>query len=101
MQKVKLTLFVFMLSVIVLDAQSTKKLKNAPEMVHVKGGSYTIGCTSEQRDCDGDESPAVEVTVNDFHIGKYEVSQALWEEVTGKNPSKFKGEDHPVESISW
>lgn len=101
MQKVKLTLFVLILSAVVLDAQSTKKLKNAPEMVLVKGGTYTIGCTSEQRDCDGDESPTVEVTVKDFHIGKYEVTQALWEEVTGKNPSKFKGESHPVESISW
>ncbi len=101
MQRVKLTLFVFMLSFVGLEAQTSKGIKSEPEMIPVKGGTYTIGCTSEQRDCDSDESPAVEVTVKDFEIGKYEVTQALWEQVMGNNPSKFQGANHPVESISW
>ena len=34
-------------------------------------------------------------------MGKYEVTQALWQAVTGKNPSKFKGDYLPVEMVSW
>jgi formylglycine-generating enzyme len=41
------------------------------------------------------------VTVSDFHIGKYDVTQKEWTEVMGTNPSKFKGDDRPVEMVSW
>ena len=41
------------------------------------------------------------VTVSDFWIGKYEVTQAEWEEVMGNNPSYFRGVNLPVENVSW
>ena len=41
------------------------------------------------------------VTVSDFYIGKYEVTQKEWAEVMGTNPSEFKGDDLPVENVSW
>ncbi len=41
------------------------------------------------------------VTVPGFYIGKYEVTQKEWTDVMGTNPSKFKGEHLPVESVSW
>ncbi|XID90338.1 formylglycine-generating enzyme family protein [Paenibacillaceae bacterium WGS1546] len=41
------------------------------------------------------------VTIPDFYIGKYEVTQQEWTEVMGSNPSAFKGDDLPVEMISW
>lgn len=41
------------------------------------------------------------VTLNSFNIGKYEVTQALWKAVMGKNPSYFKGDNLPVEQVSW
>ncbi|GEM_PF-415338 len=41
------------------------------------------------------------VTVSDFYIGRYEVTQKEWVEVMGSNPSKFKGDDLPVEMVSW
>lgn len=41
------------------------------------------------------------VTVPDFYIGKYEVTQKEWIDVMGSNPSKFKGDDLPVETVSW
>ena len=41
------------------------------------------------------------VTLSSFYIAKYEVTQKLWQEVTGKNPSSFIGNTLPVESITW
>ena len=41
------------------------------------------------------------VTVSDFYIGKYEVTQKEWTEVMGSNPSKFKGDNLPVETVNW
>jgi formylglycine-generating enzyme required for sulfatase activity len=61
-----------------------------------------MGCTAEQgKDCCDDEKPSHSVTVGEFSIGKYEVTQKLWEAVMGNNPSHFKGDDLPVESVSW
>ena len=72
------------------------------EMVKVEAGSFTMGCTSEQSDCYDDESPYHRVVIsNDYYIGKFEVTQELWEAVMGTNPSYFKGFDKPVESVSW
>ncbi|MDD3405380.1 MAG: formylglycine-generating enzyme family protein [Paludibacteraceae bacterium] len=72
------------------------------EMVRVQGGTFTMGCTSEQgSDCYDDEKPAHRVTLSDYYIGKTEVTQALWEAVMGSNPSSFKGSDLPVETVSW
>ncbi|MCB0577220.1 MAG: formylglycine-generating enzyme family protein, partial [Saprospiraceae bacterium] len=68
----------------------------------VKGGTFTMGCTKEQKDCEKNEKPAHEVTLSDFYIGKYEVTQRQWNYVMGKNPSRFKNcDDCPVEKVSW
>ena len=40
-------------------------------------------------------------TISDFYIGKYEVTQKEWIEVMGSNPSKFKGDNLPVEMVNW
>jgi hypothetical protein len=39
--------------------------------------------------------------IKDFYIGKFEITQAQWQSVMGNNPSMFKGENLPVENISW
>jgi formylglycine-generating enzyme required for sulfatase activity len=75
---------------------------DAIEMVAVEGGTFTMGCTAEQgSDCYDSEKPAHSVTVSSFCIGKYEVTQAQWVSVMGSNPSYFKGDDLPVEQVSW
>ncbi|MDY0197139.1 MAG: SUMF1/EgtB/PvdO family nonheme iron enzyme [Tenuifilaceae bacterium] len=73
------------------------------EMVSVRGGTYTMGCISEKKgDCYPSEKPAHLVTVNDFYMGKYEVTQAQWYAIMGNNPSLFSGCDNcPVEQVSW
>jgi len=81
---------------------NTQRNPFEPEMVYVQGGAFMIGCTSEQGgDCLADEKPAHQVTVSSFYIGKYEVTQAQWKTVMGSNPSYFKGDNLPVESVSW
>jgi formylglycine-generating enzyme len=43
----------------------------------------------------------VSITIADFYIGKYEVTQKEWSDVMGSNPAKFKGDNLPVESVNW
>ena len=72
------------------------------KMIAVKGGTFTMGATSEQgSDAYGDETPTHSVTLSDYYIGETEVTQALWEAVMGSNPSKRKGSNLPVENVSW
>ena len=71
-------------------------------MVYVQGGTFTMGCTGEQgEDCDKDESPAHSVTLSDYYIGETEVTQALWTALMGSNPSTWKGDNLPVDNVSW
>jgi len=39
--------------------------------------------------------------IKDFFIGKYEVTQAQWREIMGSNLSSNRGDNHPVENVSW
>lgn len=73
----------------------------APEgMVFVKGGCYEMGDTFGEGF--ENERPVHTVCVDDFYMGKYEVTQKEWVALMGSNPSFFKGCDTcPVESVSW
>ena len=72
------------------------------EMVKVEAGTFMMGATSEMKDPYDWEKPVHQVTLtNDYYMGKYEVTQALWEAVMGSNPSHFKGDNLPVEQVSW
>ena len=72
------------------------------EMVRVEGGTFRMGATSEQgSDVWDNEKPVHSVTLSGYYIGKTEVTQALWKAVMGSNPSKFIGDNLPVEMVSW
>jgi len=75
--------------------------KTMEDMVFVKGGCFGMGDTFGNGS--SDEQPLHEVCVDDFHIGKYEVTQGQWWEIMRNNPSYFKtcGDDCPVERVSW
>ncbi|MEI6411583.1 MAG: SUMF1/EgtB/PvdO family nonheme iron enzyme [Bacteroidota bacterium] len=78
-------------------AEEAARQKGLPEMVFVKGGTFQMG--SDEID---HAKPIHAVTLSDFEIGKYPVTQKLWQEIMGDNPSYFKeNENCPVEEVSW
>jgi formylglycine-generating enzyme required for sulfatase activity len=71
-------------------------------MIYVEGGMFTMGATAEQgSSAESDEKPAHRVTLSSFYICSTEVTQELWLEVMGTNPSHFIGENLPVELVNW
>lgn len=72
------------------------------EMVKVEAGSFNMGATPEMENPYDWEKPVHRVTLtNNYYIGKYEVTQTLWQAVMGSNPSELKGDNLPVERVSW
>lgn len=70
------------------------------EMVYVEAGTFSMGSTTGY----DREKPVHSVTLSDFYIGKYEVTQRLYEEVMGINPSDENrgiGDNYPVNNIDW
>jgi sulfatase modifying factor 1 len=70
-------------------------------MINIPAGTFTMGCTGEQLNCESDETPTHQVTLSAFAIGKYEVTQKEWRTVMGTNPSYFTGDNKPVEQVQW
>jgi len=60
-----------------------------------------MGAPRTEKDSNDDERPQHQVTVQPFYMGKYPVTQAQWQKIMKNNPSHFKGEQRPVENISW
>ena len=85
-----------------ITPQQVELNKLINNMVYVSGGAFTMGATSEQgSDANDDEKPTHSVTISNFYLCKYEVTQALWRAVMGNNPSSFKGNSLPVGNVSW
>ena len=73
----------------------------APEnFVLIKGGSFRMGSPETEAWRSADETQH-SVTVSDFYMSKYELTQKEYEEITGSNPSSFSGGNLPVENITW
>lgn len=83
------------------DAVTNQDSRNISDnFVLIKGGSFQMGSPESEAWRSEDET-LHEVTVSDFYMSKYELTQKEYEEIMGTNPSNFQGEDLPVESISW
>jgi formylglycine-generating enzyme required for sulfatase activity len=80
----------------------------------IPGDTFTMGSPPDELGRWDDEGPQHEVTVSTFLMGRYPVTQAQWRAIAtrtdlkvnhdlelGPDPSEFKGEDHPVEQVSW
>jgi formylglycine-generating enzyme required for sulfatase activity len=71
------------------------------QMISVPGGTFLMGSPLSETGRDKDEGPQNEATVPGFYMSKYEVTQAQYKAVMGANPSSFKGDDLPVDSVKW
>lgn len=72
------------------------------ELAYVPAGSFMMGSPASEVGRSNDEGPHHQVTIRDgFYMGRYEVTQAQWQQVMGSNPSSFKAENLPVETVSW
>jgi formylglycine-generating enzyme required for sulfatase activity len=68
--------------------------------VRINGGTFTMGSPANEPERDDDEVQH-QVKVSSFYMGKYEVTQKEYQEIMGTNPSSFKGDNLPVEQVSW
>ena len=85
-----------------IDAPAKANSLPAFDVDEVLGGTFQMGAWGKTLDgAWDDEKPAHQVTVSTFWMGRFEVTQALWQAVMGNNPSNFKGDNLPVESVSW
>jgi formylglycine-generating enzyme required for sulfatase activity/uncharacterized caspase-like protein len=121
----KLSLQPFKFDVVTVKAQG-KKIKRQPgkanfsdedlgngvtlKMVSIPSGSFLMGSPKTEIERSEDEGPQHRVTVSEFFIGKYPVTQAQWKAVAAlpkvkqdleSDPANFKGADRPVEQVAW
>ncbi|MCD4702864.1 MAG: formylglycine-generating enzyme family protein [Methanosarcinaceae archaeon] len=72
------------------------------EFIKIPSGEFNMGSPDTESDRDNNEGPVHRVTIGEtFYLGKYPVTQKQWKAVMGNNPSNFKGDDRPVEKVSW
>jgi formylglycine-generating enzyme required for sulfatase activity len=69
------------------------------EFVLVLGGTFSMGDTLDQGI--ENEKPVHQVTLDDFYISRFPVTQAQWAVLVKENPSQFQHADHPVEQVTW
>jgi len=94
MKGTKLLVIILFVTLIVLVSCGRKVQEG---MIFVKGGTFQMG----SNDGEDNEKPIHSVKLSDFYIGKYEITQKEWKEVMDSNPSYWKGDNLPVEQVSW
>ena len=89
---------------------TNKQLPIEIELVRIPAGAFLMGSPNDEPKSYDDEKPQHQVTVPEFLMGKYQVTQAQWRAVAElpkieddlvPNPSYFKGDTCPVEQVSW
>ena len=94
-----IAILLFSLSGLSVASAAEKTFTNSigMEFVLIPAGKFTMDADTHTWDMV--KHP---VTISKaFYLGKFEVTQAQWQAVMGNNPSRFKGDDRPVESVSW
>jgi len=69
--------------------------------VRINGGTFMMGSPGSETGRDSDEGPQRQVTVSSFNMGMYPVTQREYQEVMGNNHSNFRGDNLPVEMVTW
>lgn len=88
----KLPFILLIALMLVAPACSPEKRDKNNTLVFVEGGTFKNTKSNYY---------GKSISISDFYIGKYEVTQKEWVEVMGSNPSQFVGDDLPVEMVSW
>jgi len=80
------------------------------DMVSIPGGSFQMGAAKDEEGASSEEYPQHSVTIAHFCMGKFAITQAQWKAIAALpkinhdlnlGPARFKGENRPVEQISW
>jgi len=69
-------------------------------MVRIQAGTFIMGSPTIEPERGSNEIQH-QIMINSFYIGNYEVTQKEYQEIMGKNPSNFKGDNLPVENVNW
>lgn len=76
--------------------------KDDQKYVWIRSGTFRMGCSENDNECNADEKPAHNVTITKgFWLEQTPVTQAAYQRVTGTNPSHSRGEQLPVVSVTW
>jgi formylglycine-generating enzyme required for sulfatase activity/serine/threonine protein kinase len=90
--------------VVTTPAEGQKTFTNSigMEFVLIPAGEFDMGSPDSEKGRYADEGPIHHVKIaKAFYMGKYEVTQKQWREIMGYNPSKFQGDNLPVDTMSW
>lgn len=98
MKENKLTLAI-VFSVALFFVSCNSPSKSIPKMTFVQGGQGLFGSTNNNAEVD--EYPQRKVEIKSFYISTFEITQAEWMYIMDTNPSYFKGDNRPVECVSW
>jgi formylglycine-generating enzyme required for sulfatase activity len=71
------------------------------EMAAIPGGTFMMGSPESEEGRYSDDSPQHRVTIPGFFIGKYQLTQKQYQAIMGRHSSRFKGDNRPVEEVSW
>ncbi|MCC8023797.1 MAG: SUMF1/EgtB/PvdO family nonheme iron enzyme [Clostridium sp.] len=82
------------------DAAGAGEHAASDGFVLIPGGTFQMG-SPESEAWRGEDETLHEVTVRDFYMSPYELTQKEYQEIMGSNPSNFSGDDLPVESLTW
>ncbi len=89
----------FIISITILIIYFMALSLSAADFVLIQSGKFVMGDTSDA--AEADEMPFHEVTLSDFYLSPFEVTQKEWQDVMENNPAHFKGDNLPVENVSW
>jgi formylglycine-generating enzyme required for sulfatase activity len=86
----------------IVAARTKVNPKDRLTYVWIPPGTFQMGCSPGDAECDDDEKPAHRVTITKgFWLGQTPVTQQAYLRAAGQNPSYFKGANLPVEQVDW
>jgi len=89
------------LSLTLAEAVRAAPTRAIGNFVRVQGGTFQMGSPAGTPNSRDNERPVRRVTVSTFYMSRHLVTQREWVELMGSNPSRFRGDNRPVENVSW